>query len=183
MIRESRANNEPIRNYKLGVELGTAEALNWGFKLSKLTATKHKNILLRIAHGEIYTKERLLRFNLSDNDQCPRCGRIETLRHKFIECDYVSRIWQAAQPFKNKLLPSANRQQLDSYETILGCHMTSNTAILTLNAEILLRIMYLKENQNYMMHPKALVMLCLKSIARNDKAKAGTSIKALLEQD
>ena len=108
---------------------------------------------------------------------------LRKLNSKFIECDYVSRIWQAAQPFKNKLLPTANRQQLDSYETTLGCHMTSNTAILTLNAEILLRIMYLKENQNYMMHPKALVMLCLKSIARNDKAKAGTSIKALLEQD
>ena len=73
-----------------------SEALNWGSRLNKLTSIKHRNILLRVAHGEFYTKLKLQRFNLIDNSSCPRCGHIEDLRHKFVECAYVKRIWNCS---------------------------------------------------------------------------------------
>ena len=95
-IRESSAVAEPIKDFKLGTTMTVSEALNWGSRLNKLTSTKHRNILLRVAHGEFYTKLKLQRFNLIDNSSCPRCGHIEDLRHKFVECAYVKRIWNCS---------------------------------------------------------------------------------------
>ena len=167
-IRESFSVQEPIRDYKIGVTLTASEALNWGKRLNSLTATKHKNILLRVAHGDFYTKQRLQRFNLADTDSCPRCGQIEDLRHKFIECDYVKRIWDVSNQLRSKLL-GAPYGNLEAVAALLGSHLNSNSAILTLNAEILLRISFLKDDQNYLLHPKKLVMSSIRTIARNEK--------------
>ena len=40
-----------------GLERG--ETLRWGEKVRKLSSTRHKNIILRIAHGDIYSNDRL----------------------------------------------------------------------------------------------------------------------------
>ena len=166
-IRASRTRLDPIQNLKLGINLSRPEAINWGFKLAKLTSIKHRNMLLRVAHGEIYTKEKLHRYNLIDNDRCPRCGEAETLNHKFIECDYVRRIWRYATSLTANLI-SVNQNQLpvDSRSLVLGSFVESTPTILTLHAEILQRILYLREEQNYLVHPKTLVTHCLKLIAR-----------------
>ena len=47
--------------------------------------------------------------------------------------------------------------------------MNSNLAVLTLNAEILLRISYLKDDQNYLLHPRVLVLNCIRTITKNEK--------------
>ena len=183
-IRASRTRLDPIQNLKLGINLTRPEASNWGFKLAKLTSIKHRNMLLRVAHGEIYTKEKLHRYNLIDNDRCPRCGEAETLNHKFIECDYVRRIWRYATSLTANLI-SANQNQLpvDSRSLVLGSFVESTPTILTLHAEILQRILYLREEQNYLVHPKTLVTHCLKLIARSEKrATVRDEIKSLLEQ-
>ena len=54
--------------------------------------------------------------------------------------------------------------------------------VLTLNAEILLKISYLKDEQNYLVHPKTFVKNCLRAIERNErKTKIKEEIKALLQ--
>ena len=179
-IRESRMSPDPICEYKLGVNLSLAEATNWGFKLSKLTSIKHRNTLLRVAHGEFYTKDKLFRYNLIANNSCPRCGEVETLIHKFVECEYIARIWQCAQ--RTSGYPTAsNLPQRESHKSIIGSSVESTMTNLTLNAEILLRISYLREEQNYLIHPRTFVKNCLKAIERNEgKAEIKEEIKALL---
>ena len=181
-IRESRTSMEPLTNFKIGVNLSVPEALNWGFKLTKLTSTKHKNVLLRAAHGEIYTKERLHRFNLIDNNLCPRCDQIETLEHKLLECQYVKRIWDCAEAEQNKLYNLTN--QIPSRKNrLLGSHTESTIASITLNSEILTRILYLRDSQNYLVHPRIFVRQAIRSIiAREKKAVVKNSIKTLLEE-
>ena len=51
-IRTSRSTKEQIKTLKLGVTLTDSESYNWGFKLSKLTSTRHKNTILKISHGD-----------------------------------------------------------------------------------------------------------------------------------
>ena len=42
---------------------------------------------------DFYTKERMLRFGMSRDDACTRCGEIETYRHLFWECKESQRVW------------------------------------------------------------------------------------------
>ena len=180
-IRESRSPLDPITSYKLGTNLTGTEALSWGYKLSKLTSIKHRNILLRVAHGEFYTKARLQRFNLIDDNSCPRCGETETLAHKFIECEYVKRIWQKVYSLSNQLL-GLNQLHIENFKGITGAFNESTLTSLTINAEILLRLSYLKDDQTYLIHPKTFVANCLKCILLNEgRREIKEEVKTLLE--
>ena len=180
-IRESRSQQEPVLELKIGINLNRCEALSWGHKLSRLTSIKHRNVLLRIAHGEFFTKEKLHRFNLIDSNLCPRCDQIETLRHKFIDCDYVRRIWQAAERYKDSLL-TVSHSGLDPLKAAIGCYLEASPSSITLDAEILLRISYLRDTQNYLIHPNVVVKQCLSSLARKEKnLKIREDLKSLLE--
>ena len=139
--------------------------------------SKHKNTLLRFVHGEFYTRLKLCRFNLSDTDECPRCGLVETLNHKFLECDYVNRIWS----FTNRLrtsITTTDYSLLNPSTAAMGSNYESNLTVLTLNAEVLLRISYLKADQNFLLHPKTFVKNCLRTLARNEK---NVEVKETLE--
>ena len=110
-----------------------------------------------------------------DNDQCPRCGEAETLVHKFIECDYAKRIWHRVNSLSNQLSNEA-------YKAILGCNVEATLTNLTLNAEVLTRLSYLKDDQNYLVHPKTFVNNCLRTIATHESnEKIRGEIKNLLE--
>lgn len=62
--------------------------------LIKLTSIKHKEILLRFLHGDIFSRDRLMKFGLIDNFECERCHERETIRHMFFECKLVRKIWK-----------------------------------------------------------------------------------------
>ena len=167
-IREARANTEPITDYKLGIISTKSESLSWGLKLSKLSSIKHRNILLRVAHGEIYTKEKLCRFKMINSSDCPRCGALENLQHKFIECSYSARIWRIVlNSCKNIVTTDPLSQQ--KARAIVGAYLDTNPTILTINAEILLRILSLKDDENHLIHPKHFVRNALKYLVRREK--------------
>ena len=179
-IREALSVQIPIADFKIGMTLDGAESANWGHRLAKLTSIRHKSILLRVAHGDIYTKEKLNRFGLSDSNECPRCGQIETLRHKFIECPYVDQIWQHLLRLTNNLT-NTNQLSEDRTKACLGALIEGNKDVLTINAEILTRILYLKSDQNFLLHPKKIIELALKLILRREqKTEIKSSIEDLL---
>ena len=169
-IRDSLYNSSPITSYKIGMELSVSEAKTWGLRLSKLTSVKHRNIILRVAHGDIYTKDKLYRFNLADSNECPRCGQVEDLKHKFFECDYAKRIWQTLFR-KTNSGTSLNQNGIDPIKAGMGGHIESNEVLMTVNAEILLRLLYLKDDQNYLVHPKVIVEQCLRLVGDRDRNK------------
>ena len=181
-IRDSITSIDPVTTLKIGLNLSVPESLNWGLKLTKLTSTRHKNVLLRAAHGEIYTKERLCRYNLIDSSTCPRCDQTETLEHKLLDCTYVTRIWEFAEACQNKLYIGSN-QTLNRKTRLLGSHIESTSASMTLNSEILTRILYLKDSQNYLVHPRIFVRQALKAIAvKEKKTEVRVVIKTLLDE-
>ena len=167
-IRLSCFGKSPILNFKIGLVLEPKESCTWFLRISKLTSTKHKNTLLRLIHGEFYTKEKLHRFGLIDNNTCPRCDQIETLNHKFFNCDYTSRIWEN---FSRKALSLTTdpRTPIDGIKKLLGIFKEANTSYISLAAEILLRISYLDDNQTYLILPKKIVEHSIKSIASRER--------------
>ena len=183
-IRTSRMNKEPICVYKVGLILSPNESINWANRVRKLTSTKLKDTMLRIAHGEIYTKEKLHRFGLVDSEICPRCDQVETLAHKFFKCEYVKEIWKCVLATTNKLRINPidiNSLDYDVPDSFLASNLDNNQAIMTLQAEILKRILSLSDTQDYLIHPKMLVRLATNHlIKRERKDLLRDQLKALL---
>ena len=170
MLRDTLFKPELITNFKIGLNLTRGEALNWADRVSKLSSIRHRNVLLRIAHGDIYTKEKLHRFGLADSNKCERCDSPETLQHKFIECPYVKEIWRHLFTLTNTLI-SGNQLTTDPIKASLGASIEINLTIATINAEILQRILSLRD-QNYLVHPKKLIEHALKLIHKREQVTA-----------
>ena len=158
----------------MGPIMTPLQTLNWGTNLAKITSTKHKDLILRLAHGELYSKERLHRYRLIDNPLCSRCGEIETLQHKYFECPYIKEIWKRTLSVTDKL-----RQSIELTETLtekaLCCTREPNRITLTIHAEIINRIRQLKDDEaNLLMLPKLFVK---KAVEWTLRRELNTTIK------
>ena len=161
-IRMSRSGSAPLTNFNFNdLTLSVGESLNLFLKISKLSSVSHKNNLLRVFHGEIYTKERLHRFGMADIPTCPRCDEVETLTHKFYECEYPKCIWKKAFDIMNK--PMSNNSAKDIFAI-----SSSSITQLTLHAELIQRIQFLKDDRPYLIHPNELVKITLKDLAKKE---------------
>ena len=161
-IRQTRTAKDQICLFKSGMILTPLESATWCLKLKKLTSVRHKTILLRIAHGDIYTNERLFRFGLKDNPNCGRCNEIENLEHKFWGCAYVKKLWDKIQEKIGVPLPS--QTELSPFNHILGGHKDSDLTTMSIKAETLLRILYIRDSDNFLRCPKALTKTILKHL-------------------
>ena len=180
-IREARSKHTVIREFKIGMVLTRTEALSWGLKLSKVNSVRLRNTLLRVAHGEIYTKEKLFRFGMVDTPKCPRCHLIENLQHKFIECDYDSKIWKVVQDSCKTLL-TVDANNYPPAALMLGGYLESSPLILTIYAEVLQRILMLKDDENYLLHPRHFAKNAINLlIKREKKTDTKSELKSVLE--
>ena len=106
------------------------------------------------------TKEKLHRFGLTDSRQCPRCDEIVTFHPKLLKCNYVTRIW--SEPFKitdTLLILPAPVNGLPTRP--MGMVPHTDAIALTVHAEVLNRILTLKESCTFLLRPKNFVQ-CLK---------------------
>ena len=78
-------------------------------KLNKLKCVRTKSFALRLINGDIYTGTKLLRFGLSDNDECTKCREQETIEHLLMNCWYSGLIWTK---LKKLYMATDNRRQL-----------------------------------------------------------------------
>ena len=170
IIREMSGDKKrPITSFKLGASIPVAVALNWGNALSKVTSVRHRNCLLRVAHGDIYTKEKLARYGLRESPNCPRCGEIEDLQHKITQCEYSRRIWERTTSLTDRLKLSDTIDPIPIENKILGATVGTNPLILAIHSEVLSRILTIKDDANYLLRPKVLVKQALKTIQLNEK--------------
>jgi exonuclease III len=58
-------------------------------KLARLLNIANRTKILRLLQGDVYTAERMKRFNMSDTDRCRRCFAKETIIHLLTECPYT----------------------------------------------------------------------------------------------
>ena len=131
-IRESRVEQVPLSIFKCGLIMTPSESLGWLKAVNGLNSTAHKNAILRFAHGDVYSKERLFRFGLSDTPQCEHCQDIETVNHRIYECNYAKNLWQEV-----GVLTGTNSLAI---EMIVGAYADCSKAMLTIHAELILRL-------------------------------------------
>jgi len=93
-LRNELEDKEPITIFRSGIILTPQESKSWGLRVKKTKSVKHRNALLRLAHGEYYTAERKFRYGLIESPLC-ECGKIDTGLHRFLECVRTKEIWDS----------------------------------------------------------------------------------------
>jgi hypothetical protein len=98
-----------------------------------LTNVQHRNIMLRILNGDIFSMERLKRFRMVETDTCERCNMVETSTHLLLECQESKKIWKHV----TTILKSVGINFEANLPNILnlGNHI-SNKAVVTIVADI-----------------------------------------------
>ena len=115
------------------------EVTSWTSRLKKLTSTRHKNILLRLVHGDIFSNSRLCRFGLRPTANCANCPEpIETIQHRIRECPKAIEAWNKLDIAK-RALGYHNLSDL-SIENLVGAKDRLNKVELALNAELLVKL-------------------------------------------
>lgn len=138
-IRQVSKNDEAITNYKIGLTLTQGEVQSWTKRLKKLTSVKHRSVILRIAHGEIYSNQRLHKFGLIDSPRCNNCNEaIESTKHKVLQCPKAKVIWDKLVDLKERV--GLDTSHTATLEDILGVNEQSKISF-AIHAEILKRIL------------------------------------------
>lgn len=138
--------------------------------------------MLRVAHGDVYCKERLYRFGLVDSPTCPRCDNIETVDHKLLECHYAKMVAKELILITNYLRTNPVDPPTPNINTLLGA-FEPNETILTIHAEVISRILGLTDMQNYLLRPKSLIKASIEHLIRCEKNEIRKdTLKSLLRQ-
>ena len=146
--------------YKSGLILDPGELISWTKQTRRLTSTRHRNTLLRVAHGDVFSNERLHRFGLKDNPKCCNCNEPnESPRHRILDCPTARRTWNLLEETKLRL--GLNQLSDYSLENILGAKDKLSQIELALQAELLLKIISTSDTYD----PKRLVKSSLKTIS------------------
>ena len=167
-IRDGRVQKDPICVFKGGLINSPIETINWAYKVSKLSCTRLKDVLLRVAHRDFYTKEKLHRYNLKDSPNCPRCDHLEDYDHKTLNCTYVKKIWDETFRLTDKLYDSNG---IDLRSKVMGTDVRSTLAVLTSHAEILNKILSLRDEATYIIRPKIFVRMTFETLIKKERNK------------
>ena len=158
--------------YKLGPILTPGEVMSWTSRTKKLTSTRHKNILLRAMHGDIFSNERLTRFGLRQDSRCSNCPELyENRIHKLKDCPSANAAWLELEKAKLEL---GLRNLTDlSIENLIGAKDELSKIELALQAELIHKLTSRKERYC----PKGLVRSVIKLIGYSERLSIELKIK------
>ena len=140
---------------------------------------RHKSGLLRAAHGDIYTKDRKLRFGLADNDLCDRCGLPDSGTHTIATCDKALALWNLLRELENKERLTA--QDPDILKEVLGASEPIGGE-LAVNAEIIQLLMNGLDKKVATLPAKITLKIILTKLITLEKGQIQENIKTLLDK-
>ena len=112
-----------------------------GNLIAKMSNVKLQTIALRAIHGDIYSRTRMKKFGMVEQDACERCGNPETIEHQLMTCSYVKEIWSLTSK-----LTSIPTLDLNS---VMGYHDYHDITTITIHSEIIRRLLAIERpNQN-----------------------------------
>lgn len=96
--------------------------------------TRHRSVIIRVSHGDIYSNSRLYKFGMVDNAKCNNCDEpLETIVHKLLTCPKAQQLWREVNLKKGLL--GMNETNL-TLKGILGIESDSILDF-TINAEVI----------------------------------------------
>ena len=166
--------------YKIGLALDPGEVKSWMNRLKRLTSTRHKNIILRLVHGDIFSNARLFKFGLKDSAACLNCPEpIETIQHRVLCCPKARKAWEHLNEAKISL--GLNPLTRINVEEVVGAQDRLTKIELALNAELIVKLT--SRGDGYC--PKQLVRASIQLIGNSEimSAELRDKIKNLLSSN
>ena len=168
-LRQAHQTREPLIP-KLLLNAKREDLINLGSNISYLTNSRLKCILLRCIHGDIFCKERMFRFGMTEDDKCPRCDKIESINHMLLECDYIKNQWD--------LISRVTGIKINSLHEILGLDPKHDKVTMTIHAETIRRILSVERP---IVNPNMLITSIVKNIHILEKGVTKYQTGAILE--
>ena len=138
-VRHHNDEEQMICIFKAGLILTPGELLAWTKRTKKLTSTRHKNILLRLVHGDIFSNSRLHRFGLREGAGCANCPEpVETILHRVAQCPNAVTTWEKLNEIRETL--KLNSMSNLTLENLIGARDNLTKIELALQAEVILRL-------------------------------------------
>ena len=178
-LRELKENRIPVTNFKIGLDLSVAEALTWGFRINQLNSSKHKASILRTAHGDIYTKDRKLRFGLAENDRCDRCGQPDSRIHAIGKCPKAIELWNTLRELDNR--PRLTEDSPDLLHEIFGVSEPIGSE-LAVNAEVLQLLTNSLDKLVSTLPSRITLRIVLTKLYTLEKGRTRDNVKTLLDK-
>ena len=85
---------------------------------NKCKNIKLRHVFYRLISGDIFSKERMCRFGMINNNTCERCQEIESTKHLLWECAESKNIWELFNIWITNNNPSSNL--INEYRNIYG---------------------------------------------------------------
>jgi len=109
---------------------GVFPKLRWKLVCNTPSAPKWLFIMMLVAHGRLYTKDKMIHWGISVNPVCPLCeSENESISHLFFQCSVSASVW-------NKLLQwLGQRRQAKAWEeelTLAVNHHNGNSVATTI---------------------------------------------------
>jgi hypothetical protein len=103
-------------------------------KIAKIRSIRLRNNMLRIINGDVFSKERMHRFGMIEEDKCDRCDEVETRDHLLFYCRSTNKMWQL---FASIYLKAVGRPFMFTEKNVLACGDNYNSlATTTIIAEL-----------------------------------------------
>ena len=141
MIRTYRDRTDPCCLFKCGLVMSPNETLNYMDKVRRLTSVRHRNIILRCLHGDIYTNERMARFGMREDPVCNFCDQIDTLDHRLTPCQRTLDLINAVEVRTRSLRTiSSEIINWEPITKVMAAYNDVDQVTLSIHAEILMII-------------------------------------------
>jgi hypothetical protein len=107
--------------------------------------SKLRNIYFRLISNDFYSKEKMLRFKMTTNDNCMRCGEVETTKHMLYECNQTREIWRLYNEIM--LIHAQGNSQVLHYEDIY--RVSSSDASNIIKIKIIQSLIQIERPKNW----------------------------------
>jgi hypothetical protein len=77
---------------------------------------KLRNIYFRLIHNDFYTHEKMKKFKMVANNECPRCKQTENLKHLVYSCYHANLMWTLYNEFIFKI--KITNEKVTNYEDV-----------------------------------------------------------------
>jgi hypothetical protein len=75
---------------------------------------KLRNIYFRLIHNDFFTHVKMKKYNMTQSDECPRCGEPEDLKHLLWGCTHARHIWS----IYNTIMESVKHKKTENYNEV-----------------------------------------------------------------
>jgi len=124
----------------------------------------------------------MFRFGLVDNPYCVRCQDLDTMQHKLLDCEYSRVVAKELIRTTNKLRINQLDPNVTDIRNLL-CVPEPNETSLTLHAEVICRILWLSDTQNFLLRPRNFIRTSIEHLIRcESRMDRKDMLKSLLER-